>query len=162
MKPPHRVLMVCMGNICRSPLMQGIVQHRIIQRGLEPLFLLDSAGTGGWHAGDPPDQRSINIARHYGVDISSQRARQICHDDSVFEWVLCADQANLAYVQTLFAKTPIPSFLFLEFATTRNTCLEIPDPYYGERNDFDHVFTLIHQHADAVIDRILNISQTSR
>ncbi|NKF31624.1 low molecular weight phosphotyrosine protein phosphatase, partial [Pseudomonas sp. BGM005] len=74
---PISILFVCMGNICRSPLAEGIFRHLVTEAGLTGRFTIDSAGTGGWHEGEPPDRQSIAIAQPHGIDISGQRARRI-------------------------------------------------------------------------------------
>ena len=76
------VLFVCLGNICRSPLAEGVFRHTVEEAGLGDDFIIDSAGTGGWHQGNPPDPRSIAIAAQYGVSISNLRARQVTRNDA--------------------------------------------------------------------------------
>ena len=76
-KPVKSILFVCLGNICRSPLAEGVFRAVLAERGLETEFSIDSAGTGGWHAGSAPDPRSIAVALHHGIDISEQKARKV-------------------------------------------------------------------------------------
>ena len=91
-----KLLLVCLGNICRSPLAEGALAHRIAASPLAGRVQVDSAGTGDWHAGQPPDPRAIACARGHGVDISGQRARQLRRSDFLeFDWLLCADPQNL-------------------------------------------------------------------
>jgi protein-tyrosine phosphatase len=151
----YRILMVCLGNICRSPLMEGVVRHKIEQRGIGHHFHIDSAGTGGWHAGEPPDKRSIAIAKQHGIDISHQRARQIQRNDQQFDWILCADSSNQQDLRQLPFLSAKSTHLFLDFAGGQLANSHIPDPYYGGMQDFAQVFQLIDAHADAVINRIL-------
>jgi len=125
---PRSVLFVCLGNICRSPLMEGLVRARW-PRG-DTSLRLDSAGLGDWHAGEPPDPRAIAIAARHAVDISIQRARPlVAADFARFDLILCADRANLA---ALHRRAPADAraqiALFLEWAGLGG---EVPDPYTG-------------------------------
>ncbi|RZA24609.1 MAG: low molecular weight phosphotyrosine protein phosphatase, partial [Lysobacteraceae bacterium] len=91
-----KLLVVCLGNICRSPLAEGALRERIARSPLAGRIQVDSAGTGDWHAGQPPDPRAIACARNHGVDISDLRARQLRRSDfDYFDWLLCADRQNL-------------------------------------------------------------------
>lgn len=126
--------MVCLGNICRSPLAHGIMQSLVDAEGLD--WTIDSAGTGGWHVGEAPDRRAIAIARRYGVDISGQRAQQFQprHLDE-YDHILVMDRSNLRHVLAM-ASTPEQRGrvqLFLDDD-------EVPDPYFG-----DHLFEPVYQ-----------------
>src|SRR6185436_16383773 len=101
-KRPVRVLMVCMGNICRSPTAEGVLRHKLRERGLDAAVEVDSAGTHGWHAGCPPDGRSQAHALRRGYDLSEQRARVLVEADfERFDLVLVMDDDNLEHVQAL-------------------------------------------------------------
>jgi len=94
MESDIKILMVCLGNICRSPLAQGVMEQKVQLHGLHN-WTIDSAGTGNWHVGNPPDPRSINTARKHGLDISKQRARQFSiHDFENFDVIIAMDQKN--------------------------------------------------------------------
>lgn len=142
-----------MGNICRSPLLEGWAAHR--RAGSPVAFTVDSAGTGGWHAGQPPDPRAIAAARKQGVDISGQRARQLRHDDfQRFDLVLCADRDNLAAARSLAPGLAHPRIvLALEWCGVKHGG-EVPDPYYGHERDFDHVCQLASEAADGLLRRL--------
>src|SRR5687768_11412799 len=100
MKPTH-ILFVCAGNICRSPLAEGVFENLVRARGLSAHYRVDSAGTGGWHAGEAPDRRSIEVARRNGVELAS-RARQVeAPDSSDFDYVIAMDQENLSDLRAL-------------------------------------------------------------
>ncbi len=150
-----KILMVCLGNICRSPLAEGIFRKQIETRGLD--WKVDSAGTGDWHSGESPDPRSIQVARHQGLDISNQRARQIrSHDLSTFDFIFAMDKANYRNILEL-VKQPDQCdrvHLFLEFARSEDA-LEVPDPYWND-NGFHEVYHMLDQACQHVIDRILN------
>ena len=97
-----RLLVVCLGNICRSPTAEGLIRHRLEAASLADRVTVDSAGTGDWHVGQPPDRRSIACATGHGIDLSGLRARQIGPSDfHEFDWLLCADSANLRDVRKL-------------------------------------------------------------
>lgn len=153
---PIRVLMVCLGNICRSPTAQGVFEACIQQSGLADLILVDSAGTSGWHIGEPPDTRSCKAAKQRGYDLSQQRGRKVSIDDfHDFDYILAMDGQNL---QALKAMCP-EGFsghlgLFLEFSAQRSY-LEVPDPYHGGSEGFELVLDLIEEAADGLLADIL-------
>ncbi|MBC6907184.1 low molecular weight phosphotyrosine protein phosphatase [Saccharophagus sp. K07] len=155
MKPTH-VLMVCLGNICRSPTAQGVFEHRVRQRGLEHLIVVDSAGTSGWHIGEPPDPRSSRAARTRGYDLTSQRGRQVTVADfQQFDYILAMDEQNLRALQALAPKDyPGHLGLFLDFSEQK-AYREVPDPYHGGSEGFELVLDLIEDAADGLLQHIL-------
>ena len=127
------VLFVCMGNICRSPLAEGVLRIALIDAGLEELVTIDSAGTGNWHQGDGPDPRSIETAAFHGIDISTQRARQVTPEDfDRFDLIFAMDRSNEA---TLKARAPSSKhdkiLLFLDDTLGRRA--DVPDPLWWLR-----------------------------
>lgn len=146
--------MVCLGNICRSPLAEGAVRAHLDRAGLDWIEV-DSAGTGGWHAGEPPDRRSIAVAAGHGVDIRAQRARKLRRDDfHAFDWLLCADRSVLRDVRAAApADASAGSALLLEWAG-RGAGAEIPDPYTGDAEDFRRVWTMIDAAAAGIVARL--------
>lgn len=148
------LLVVCLGNICRSPMAEGALRRQLDLAGLAAVRV-DSAGTGRWHVGRPPDPRAIACAAGHGVDISGQRARQLQADDySRFDWILCADRQNLADVRTRRpdgARAGIA--LFTEWAGLGDAG-PIPDPYTGAAPDFEQVWSLVDRAAAAVARRL--------
>lgn len=132
------ILFVCMGNICRSPLAEGIFSHLVDEAGLADRFDIDSAGTGGWHEGAHPDRRSIATAKGHGIDISRQRARQIGTEDfSRFDLILAMDRENLAELRR---KRPEATNVHLFGDLALETSEDIADPYFGGRDDFELVY----------------------
>ncbi|MFT4076537.1 MAG: low molecular weight protein-tyrosine-phosphatase [Asticcacaulis sp.] len=136
------ILFVCLGNICRSPLAEGIFRHQVEAARMTDRFTIDSAGCGGWHTGELPDKRSIAVAQAHGIDISGQRARQIHIDDfDRFDLILGLDRDN---VRHLMAMKPEGSqaevALYLEKAL--GMAKNVPDPYYGSEADFEAVFQM--------------------
>lgn len=155
MAEPVRLLVVCLGNICRSPVAEGVLRARIAMSTLAGQVELDSAGTGDWHVGEPPDRRAIANAAEHGIDIAGLRARQLSTADyRRFDWLLCADRANLRDVK---ARAPGGASarhgLLLDWAGVQDEG-EIPDPYTGGPAQFEHVFQLLDRAADGVIARL--------
>ncbi|EJC81676.1 protein-tyrosine-phosphatase [Rhizobium leguminosarum bv. trifolii WSM2297] len=133
------ILFVCMGNICRSPLAEGIFRYLVAEADLAGQFTIDSAGTGGWHEGKPPDRRSIATAESHGIDISGQRARRIRSSDfKDFDLIVAMDRDNLAALEKIAPpETTLRLFGDLALGTGEN----IPDPYYGGPAGFELVYT---------------------
>lgn len=139
----HRVLFVCAGNICRSPLAEGIFRHLADEAGRGGEFDIDLAGTGSWHQGERPDRRSIAVAAGHGIDISDQRARRIASADfGRFDLILAMDQDNLKNLRKA-APADALGKLHLFNALALGSNKEIPDPYYGDREDFEAVYTML-------------------
>jgi low molecular weight protein-tyrosine phosphatase len=155
-RPPASVLFVCLGNICRSPLAEGVFRAVAEARGQGGDVLIDSAGTGGWHAGSAPDPRSISIAARYGIDIAGQKARKICAADfERFNLILGMDRSNVDDLRALApASAQERVHLFLEFATGgRRRPDEVPDPYHGGADGFAEVYRMIRDASEALADR---------
>lgn len=134
---PVKILMVCLGNICRSPLAEGILRSK-----LDSNFIIDSAGTGGWHAGESPDQRSIETAKLHGFDISYQRARKFSITDfDLFDYIYVMDQSNYKDVLNLAPNEVAKEKVALILGDSK----EVPDPYYGGQEGFESVYYLLDQ-----------------
>jgi protein-tyrosine phosphatase len=150
-----RVLFVCLGNICRSPTAEGVFRDRVARAGLAHAIATDSAGTHDYHIGDPPDPRARAAARRRGVDISDLRGRQIARADfEHFHYVLAMDRSNLRNLSRLCPKGAESRLrLFLEFAPD-GAPDEVPDPYYGGAEGFEHVLDLAEAAADGLLAHI--------
>lgn len=151
----ENILFVCLGNICRSPLAEGIVRTRLEAAGWGGRIRVDSAGTGDWHVGRAPDPRAIAVARRHGIDIAGLRARQLVERDfHDFDWLLCADRNNLAVVRRRMpADTATRAHLLLD-AAGLGADDEVPDPYYGDEDGFEQVFALLSRAADGLLQRL--------
>jgi len=146
----QRVLFVCMGNICRSPLAEGVFLHKAKARGVSDLFEVDSAGTGGWHAGDLADARMRETASRHGVDLPS-RARQVRDTDYAhYDSIICMDLENRRTLLAMGAPAGDVQLL-LDFAPDLDE-REVPDPYYGGDEGFEHVYQLVDVACDALLD----------
>ena len=150
------ILFVCLGNICRSPLAEGLFRAKVEAAGLNDRFLIDSAGCGGWHAGDPPDRRSIAVAARHGVSIHDQRGRQVRDDDfDRFDLILGLDRDNVAHLTRMRpnnAKARVGLYLEEALGTAKN----VPDPYYGQMHHFEEVFRLCEKASDALLKKLVN------
>jgi len=149
------VLFVCLGNICRSPLMEGIARSRWQAQAAGIPISFDSAGIGGWHAGAPPDPRAVATARRHGIDVSDQRARALTDRDfHRFDLMLCADRAVLQVVQQRRPKNcRAQCALFLDWTGARPDG-EIADPYTGDEAAFESVYTLIDLAVTGMVQRL--------
>lgn len=148
-----KVLMVCLGNICRSPLAEGILQSKLPK----DKFLVDSAGTGDWHAGQQPDKRSIATAKNRGLDISCQKARQIKQSDfTEFDHIYVMDSSNLRDVTRLALDTETKAKVMLmmdEIHPGQN--IGVPDPYYGGQKGFDKVYDMLDEACELVAKKLI-------
>ena len=140
-----QVLMVCMGNICRSPLAEGVLRAKLAEAGLQQRVAVDSAGTHGYHTHEPPDPRAIRLAAVRGYDIARQRARPVEPEDFArFHWMLAMDQANLEWLNKRAPPDGSPRIeLLLSHARQAVQPQEVPDPYYGPDAGFEQVLNLV-------------------
>lgn len=139
-----RVLFVCLGNICRSPTAHGVFEKLVKDAGLQHLIEIDSCGTGAWHVGEAPDERTQKKAKDKGYDLSYLRARKLNKEDfEKFDYILSMDTRNLADVIKKAPATYNGTIkLFLDYSQERNI-LEVPDPFYGDDETFERVFNLV-------------------
>ena len=146
---PTRVLMVCLGNICRSPLAEGIFRHQVDLAGRASDFVIDSAGTGGWHAGESPHPGSLEIAAAHGIDISHQTSRKVTATEiHSWDWVIAMDASNRRDLLNL-GSPPDRTRLLLGF-TPPGVDRDVPDPYY--EGGFDRVYGMIEESCRHLLD----------
>lgn len=144
--------MVCLGNICRSPLAEGILRSKLSNN-----FIVDSAGTGGWHAGELPDRRSIEIANKNGLDITNQRARKFTKNDFTdFDIIYAMDNSNLKDILQLAPDENAKSKVHLilnELYPNENK--DVPDPYYGQNDGFEKVYNMLDKACGNIAKKIM-------
>ena len=151
-----RILMVCTGNICRSPTAEGVLRAKLQRAGLQDRVLVDSAGTQGYHTNEPPDVRAVRAAAQRGYQIGSLRARAMREQDfATFDWLLAMDQTHLDWLN----KRSLPQAtgriaLLMPFARQHPGTQEVPDPYYGGPAGFEHVLDLLEDACEGVVDRL--------
>ncbi len=151
-----RILVVCMGNICRSPMLEGVLRHKLAAAGLGRKVLVDSAGLGPWHVGQPPDDMAIEVCAVHGIDIEGLRARQVTPQDfGAFDWVLCADRQNLKQLHGLAPRSTWPRISLVLAWAGLGAKAEVPDPYGGDFEDFEQVYRLLDKASDAMVARLL-------
>lgn len=146
-----KVLMVCLGNICRSPLAEGILVSKV---NADEIFV-DSAGTGAYHIGKLPDERSIEVARKHGINITNQRARKFTVKDfDTFDYIYAMDESNYQNILML-ARTnddkSIVQLILNETHPTKN--LAVPDPYYGGNQGFENVYTMLEEACEIIANK---------
>jgi protein-tyrosine phosphatase len=147
-----RVLFVCTGNICRSPTAEGVARHLAVRDGVAHLFEFDSAGTHGYHVGDPPDPRTVAAARRRGYDLAALRARRVTSFDFLrFDHLLAMGPDHLEWLRHGCPREHRNKLgLFLEFSE-RFAAEEVPDPYYGGTDGFEQVLDLVEDAAARLI-----------
>ena len=149
-----KILMVCLGNICRSPLAHGILEHKIAKYNLTSK--VDSAGTGSWHTGEPPDPRSVEVALNHGIDISQQRARQFnINDFDNFDLIFVMDTSNFQNIKSMTLdseKISKVKLILNEIHIAENR--SVPDPYYGGESGFEIVYKMLDQACEHIIEKI--------
>lgn len=145
------VLFVCLGNICRSPLGEAILRRQAAERGLD--LVVDSAGTGDWHVGDPPDQRAVKVGRQRGCDMSLQARQVRSRDFEEFDLIVAMDRANVADLRRWPGSQPDKVRLARSFDADA-TGIEVPDPYYGDISNFEEVAEMLETACSNILDRI--------
>lgn len=149
------VIFVCLGNICRSPTAHAVFRDLVRQEGLEADILIDSAGTAAWHSGKPADTRSIGVAENRGIEMMDLRARKVDLGDLIqFDYVLAMDDSNYSDLMDMALPEHKDKIqMFLDFANEYDE-REVPDPYYGGPDGFNHVFDMVTSASKGLLDEI--------
>ncbi|MCL9806129.1 low molecular weight phosphotyrosine protein phosphatase [Flavobacterium amniphilum] len=147
-----KILMVCLGNICRSPLAEGILRSKLSND-----YIVDSAGTGSWHVGQPPDKRSVLTAKNYNLDITHLRGRHFSKKDfQEFDYIYVMDNQNykdvIAQAQNNTDKAKVQLILDEIFPGER---VDVPDPYYGQQDGFEKVYHMLDKACDSIAQKLL-------
>ncbi|HEX8119768.1 MAG TPA: low molecular weight protein-tyrosine-phosphatase [Solirubrobacteraceae bacterium] len=145
-----RLLFVCLGNICRSPTAEGVMRHLVREAGLEDRIEIDSAGTGGWHVGAPPDERATEAARRRGIAVEGAARRFDPADFDRFDLILAMDRENLRDLRALAPDEEAAAKVRL----LRGRDLDVPDPYYGGPDGFDEVLDQVEEACRALLEEI--------
>jgi protein-tyrosine phosphatase len=148
-----KIVMVCLGNICRSPLAEGILASKLPRDN----FFVDSAGTGSWHIGQSPDERSIAVAKKNGLDISYQKGRQFSRNDfDSFDYIYVMDNSNyenvIALAETNEQKQKVKLIMNV---LTPNQNQDVPDPYFGMHNGFDIVYAMLNEACEVIAQNLI-------
>ena len=157
--PPIKVLFVCLGNICRSPLAEGVFRNLVEEAGLDDQITIASAGTGRWHVGEPPDPRMRETARRHGLSIDDQRAQQIVASDlEHYDYVFAMDRSNYSTIRNLDGHGQASSTvrLFRDFDPTPED-KNVPDPYYGSGSEgFERVYSIVERTSRNLLDHLID------
>ncbi|WP_299120674.1 low molecular weight protein-tyrosine-phosphatase [uncultured Tenacibaculum sp.] len=147
-----KILMVCLGNICRSPLAEGILQSKLSSQS----FFVDSAGTAGYHVGELPDRRSIEVAKKYGIDITNQRSRKFVKSDfEDFDLIYAMDESNYSNIVSMtddYNETQKVKMILNELYPNENR--SVPDPYYGGDQGFENVYRMLDEACSIVASKL--------
>ncbi|WP_237275364.1 low molecular weight protein-tyrosine-phosphatase [Tenacibaculum ovolyticum] len=149
-----KILMVCLGNICRSPLAEGILQSKLSA----DFFEIDSAGTAGYHVGELPDKRSIAVARKYGVDITNQRSRKFVKSDfKEFDLIFAMDESNYDNIISMIDDSnDIPKVKLILNELYPSEDRSVPDPYYGGDQGFENVYKMLDEACENIASKLEN------
>jgi protein-tyrosine phosphatase len=152
----HRILFVCMGNICRSPLAESVFRHQVHARGVEDLFEIDSAGTSDYHTGAPPDARSVETARDRGVEVCGSSRPIVGADLHRFDYVIAMDRENLSNLERLHARSGGGAKIhLLREWDPEDRSADVPDPYYGGLRGFEDVHDMVERSCSLLLDELL-------
>ena len=147
-----KVLFVCTGNICRSPMAEGVFRHQVKQAGLDGIIASDSAGTHDYHVGEPPDPRAQRAAGRRGYDLSRLRGRQVNRADFLeFDYLLAMDESNLRVLERQCPAQHAHKLKLLMEFSTGPAPREVPDPYYGGEQGFERVLDMVEQAAQGLL-----------
>jgi len=153
---PTSVLFVCLGNICRSPLAEGVFAHLADEAGASHVLAVDSAGTGAWHVGERPDPRSIEVAARHGVHLPGH-ARRVTEEDFVrFDRIVAMDRSNLRDLESLRPPESTATLGLLRDHDPEPGDGEVPDPYYGGSDGFDRVYEMVLRSCAELLDDVLS------
>ncbi len=155
--PPHptRILFVCLGNICRSPLAGAVFRHQAAERGVSDRFRVDSAGTSAYHEGEPPDRRSAATARDHGISVAGSSRSVTAEELGEWDWIIAMDAENLAELEALARGRDGPSRLHrLREWDPQPDALDVPDPYFGAAG-FERVHEIVTRSVNGLLDALL-------
>ncbi|MGO4530288.1 low molecular weight protein-tyrosine-phosphatase [Paenibacillus sp. 2TAF8] len=146
------VVFVCLGNICRSPMAEAVMRHKVLEKGLGELIRIDSAGTGDWHVGKPPHEGTRKLLDGYQISYADMTARQFVSGDfTEFDYIICMDNSNAENVRSLPGGEEAEIIKFMDLLPNEKL-REVPDPYYT--GNFEEVYELVNAGCDVLLNRI--------
>ncbi len=150
---PYKILFVCLGNICRSPTAEGVFQHIVKEQELDPYFYIDSAGTSAWHVGEPANSKSRQIANKYGVELNSRARKFDASDFDEFDLIIAMDEENYRNLHKMARNDRDQEKIrkMREFDPDPGNG-NVPDPYYGGIDGFEHVFNIIQRSSEGLLE----------
>jgi protein-tyrosine phosphatase len=152
---PYRILFVCLGNICRSPIAEVVMRRLVSEAGLEDRIAVESAGTGDWHLGQPADPRTLDVLRRSGYDGSAHRARQITREwFDAHDLVVAMDESNVDALRRMAPREARDKIRLLLSFDPDAAQTEVPDPYAGEAEGFDAVLAMVEQGCRALLEQV--------
>ncbi|MGI9625817.1 MAG: low molecular weight protein-tyrosine-phosphatase [Longimicrobiales bacterium] len=151
---PTAVLFVCLGNICRSPLAEGVFRELVSGEGLDEAFLIDSAGTGAYHAGEGPDPRSLAVAELNDVQLTGLARQVTPRDLETFDWVVAMDDDNLRSLRRLQSEAGSANIVLMRDFDPDGTGGDVPDPYYGGPGGFQQVYEIVDRSCRAFLEQL--------
>lgn len=151
------VLFVCLGNICRSPLAEGIFNHLVENRGLESKISSDSAGTSGWHIGEPPDRRSEAVAKKHGIVLDHSGRQLEDQDFQEFDYIVAMDKNNFQNIKSERGYNGFPSenLVMMRTFDEQGKGQDVPDPYFGGPEGFEDVYKMLHRSCEKFLDYLV-------
>lgn len=153
-KEKFKVLFVCLGNICRSPLAEAVFRELVKQRNLQERIIVDSCGTGDWHVGKPPHEGTRQVAKKYNISMSGIKARQVANEDfDNFDLLVAMDQSNLSDLKRMRGGSHANIICLREFDYDDRD-LNVPDPYYGGPEGFEEVYQIVSRCCVELLDEI--------
>jgi len=156
------VLFVCLGNICRSPLAEGLFKEKVSKKHLTKAFQIDSAGTGGYHIGSRPDTRMLSTAFEKGLRLDSKARKLIEKDFDRFDYIIAMDESNLSHIQSMIKSENKAKIYLMRNFDEDDGELNVPDPYFGGQAGFEDVYRILDRCTDALLDYVIKKNNIAR